>query len=1145
MAGPIQTCLRRPVGVSVGVLLTVLAGTLALVSIPIQLTPNVDTPIINVETAWPGANPQEVEREIVDQQEEQLRSVKGLRQMTSTSRDGSGGITLEYYTGVDKNEALREVTDKLRQVRSYPLEVRQPTVTAADTSRDSEIAWLILRAKEGKGEQLTELYTFTKDFVKPYLDRVKGVASTDIYGGREKEIQVRVDLGRLAARGLLLSQVADALRHQNMDVSAGTRPQGKREFAVRTLGQYRSTGEIMNTVVAYTSGGPVYVRDVGEVVSSFKKQNNFVRSSGRYTLAFPVRREVGANVIEVMQGLREAVRKVNAEVLAPRNLGLELVQIYDETVYIDQSIGMVRESAIVGSALTIAVLMLFLRNWRPTLAVALAIPISVIGSFVVLALFGRTLNVISLAGIAFAIGMVVDDAIVVLENIYRHREMGKSPSQASYDGVKEVWSAVLASTLTTQAVFIPVMLVQEEAGQLFRDISVAIVAAMGLSLLVAVLVIPPLAQKLLSIGGKGGGKVGGTGGGHAGAGPKASLVGNIAAGLFDRFGRRGLSRFVLITALAFGSLWGAWALIPNSTYLPTGNRNLVFGALMTPPGYSVAEFKSMADAIESRISPYWTVKAGSPEQQELDRRWVEMVQGMLDKDAIPELADPSLSWLERDRIRREWLTPPPLMSDFFFVTFNGFVFMGATSADPARVKPLTRLLQTAGMSIPGVYCFFSQMPLFRESSGNTVELQIRGDDLDKVVAAGSTLFGTLLPTYGFIQSDPQNFSLGRPEVQIRPDRERAADIGLTVADVGTIVESCVDGAYVGDYRPGGSERIDISLIAEGQQALPTQLIGQAPIFTPSGKVVPLTSLVQLTDTTSLEVIKRIERQRAVSLTISPPETRPLEAVITDVKATVEKLREAGAIDPSVMVTFSGNADKLRVARNVMIGEWKGWTPATLISLLSGRFGLSVLICYLLLVALYESWLYPFVIMFSVPLAVFGGFLGLYLCQLGTLLSTNQPVQQLDVLTFLGFVILVGTVVKNAILLVDQSLQNFRDHGMSVDAAIREATRARTRPVLMTSLTTFFGLLPLAVIPGAGSELYRGLAAVCAGGMLVSTLGTLVLIPAVMTLALRFDARRVHEFIADDAAGAASAALGEPALEAPRGAAGFAATPREP
>jgi HAE1 family hydrophobic/amphiphilic exporter-1 len=1098
----IRVCVERPVAVTVGVILVVLFGLLSLANIPIQLTPNVDTPIVTITTMWRGANPQEVEREIIDRQEEQLRSVKGLRKMTSASSDGAGTVTLEFYPSVDKNEALRDVVDKLNRVTGYPLDMDEPSIAAADTARDSEIAWLILYATDGNDESVPEQLSFAMDEIKPYLDRVDGVGSTDIYGGREREVQVRVDAGRLAARGLTFQQVEAALRQQNHNISAGTRAQGKRDYAVRTVGQYEDPQQILDTVIAYTPGGPVYIRDVAKVERTFQKPFSFVRSMGQYVLAIPVRRETGTNVMQVMEGVKAAVQRINEEVLQTRGLKLELRQVYDETHYISQSIDMIRDNLIYGGMFTVAVIWFFLRNWRATLIIALSIPISVIATFVIMVAMGRTLNVISLAGLAFAIGTVVDSAVVVLENIFRHRQEGKSALQATLDGTHEVWGAVLAGAGTAIAVFAPVVFMQEEAGQLFRDIAIATAASVALSVLVSITVVPPLAARLL-------GERSGT---LASLTAARSAMGDFVAKIVARVNRSTMLRAGTIAAFLLVCFGLTPLLIPPTTYLPAGNRNLIFGMIFTPPGYSQDEYKRMGGVVEGVISPYWKTSEGSPEKAELDRNWIEMVKGMEAAGPLPGLAQDSgdgvlkswfglWPWLEKARIRREWYTPPPCIDNFFFVAFGSTCFMGATSADDARVTPLVRLLTSSTYRIPGAFGFFSQSSLFRFGGGNNIEVQVRGENLEHVKQAALAIQMTCMARYGtFPQPSPANFALGRPELRILPNRERAADMGLTARDVGFIVEACVDGAYVGDYRESDGDIVDIVLLVEGQRERATQEIGQVPICTPSGQVVPLAAAVDMLDTTSLEQINHIERQRSVTLQIEPPETVALETLIDELKTKiVPELRESGQIPKGVYVSLAGNADKLEEARNSMVGKWEGWTLASLKNVASSRFFLSVLITYLLMAALFESWLYPFVMMFSVPLAIFGGFVGLSLARFGTLLTTYQPIQQLDVLTFLGFVILVGTVVNNGILLVDQFLIYVREHNMEPHRAIREAVQVRVRPVFMTSFTNVFGQLPLAVLPGAGSELYRGMAAVLVVGMFVATIGTLVVVPCVLSI----------------------------------------------
>ncbi len=1102
----IALCVKRPVGVSVGVLLVLLFGSLALTQMPVQLTPTVDVPIVTITTRWFGASPQEIEREIVERQEEELRNVQGLKEMKSVARYNEAEITLEFYPDISRDAAIREADNRLGQVSEYPVDAEEPVLAAADTARDNEIAWLILHTRDGDDARAPELFDFAEDFIQPRLDRVPGVGSTDIYGGMQREVQVLVDAANLAARGLTFEQVATALRRQNTNVSAGAVSEGKRDFTVRTLGQYENIEQVLNTVVADTAGGPVYIRDVADVQHGFRKQYGFVRSKGQYVLAFPVRRQTGANVIKTMEGLRTAIAAINREVLSTPHQGLklELVQVYDETVYIDQAIAMVRTNMMIGGALAIVVLLVFLRSWRPTLVVALAIPIAVVGTLVVVWGLGRTINVISLAGLAFAVGMIVDNAIVVLENIYRHYEMGKRPVQAAMDGASEVWGAVLASTLTTMAVFIPVILVQQEAGQLFRDISIATVAAVGLSLMVALTVVPTMAARFLSRR-----QNRSTIASHDQA-HEAHGLARHASRFIGGIVRQPVLRVFVIAFMISASFALLPFLLPETTYLPKGNRNLVFGVLLTPPGYATDEYRRMGATVESVVAPYWRAGGKDPnvDIETLQAEWSEIAQGMLASGGVRELAGPEPPWwnltarLQRDRIRREWLTPPPPIAHFFFVTFNGGAFMGARSADDARVRPVANLLTVAAGKIPGVFGFFQQTSIFgrRIGGGSSVEIRVQSDSLEAVTQAAGAVMGATMQKYGFVQPDPQNFALGRPELQIVPDRERAAELGLTVLDVGLVVEAAVEGAYVGDFRFEGGDTIDISLLVQGRDNRSTPEIAETPIYSSRGGIVPLSAAVQQVSTSALDQINRLERQRAVTLTVNPSDAISLEAVINDItNDIVPSLREAGAIPPNVTVSLAGNADKLVEARNTMIGEWEGFTLASLLNIGASRFFLSVLIVYLLMAALYESWVYPFVIMFSVPLAIFGGFLGLKLCYLGTLMTTSQQIQLLDVVTFLGFVILVGIVVNNAILLVDQALRNVRIHGLEHDEAVRQAIAARIRPILMTTMTTIAGQAPLVFIPGAGSELYRGLASVMLGGLLVATLGTLLLVPSVLSL----------------------------------------------
>ncbi len=1133
----IRYAIENPVKVTVVVLLLVLFGILAVLDIPKQLTPDVDRPIVSVATNWTGASPQEIEREIVDRQEEKLKSVSGLKKMTSQSIEGRASVNLEFEVGVSKDAALRDTSEKLRQVSGYPEEVDEPTVTASDDDMSRTIAWLMLRAPEDIN--ISELKTFAEEKIKPVLERAEGIASVAVYGGRDREVQIRVDPYKLAARRLTFADLEGALRGQNTNISGGTIIQGKRDYTYRTIGEFTTLEEVAETVIAYQAGGPVKVGDVAEVINGYRKQFAFVRSKGEFVLAMPARRETGSNVLESMAALKEQVRKVNEEILPTVDPRLQLTQTYDETIYINSAIDLVVQNIVVGGLLAVAVLILFLRSGSATGIIAVAIPISIMGTFLVISLLGRTLNIVMLAGLAFAVGMVVDNAIVVLENVYRHRQMGKSRPQAALDGAKEVWGAVLASTLTTMAVFVPVIFIKEEAGQLFGDIAVAISSAVALSLIVSIFVIPPMSARFLGSNARI----------AAGEGDKPWFFARMVGQIVGRINLSTPLRLLVVLGFTGVSILGSYLLIPATDYLPAGNKNLIFGFLITPPGYSIEEFKRMALVVEEGdpldptdgVRPAWEVDLNSPAAA-----------------SLPQVDVPVGSGPEQKTVR---VTPPPI-DNFFFVSFGGGSFMGCTSQSDTNVAPLVQVLQRAASRLPGVFAFMSQSSLFGRgfSSGNSIDVEIRGVNYSKVVAAAGALFNQVREVgMGHARSDPSNFDLGRPEVQIVKDRAKAADLGLDVRTIGFVVEACANGAFVGEFNDRG-DRIDMVIQIGGMSNASLDDVGQVPIYTPSGHVVPLASAVTIVSTTAPQQINHIEEMGAVSLSITPPRGMPLQEAMRVVEVDmIQPLRKSGVIDSSVITALAGNADKLTTTQRALVGDfrntivgpaWVGgsvgqtvlavilalaigvlgvrlflgrslaarlmwWSiaivcvgflvmnPAFALMLVQSRAALAVIITYLLMAALFESFVYPFVIMFSVPLAAIGGFAALRIVHEVSLRDVTVPIQQLDVLTMLGFVILLGVVVNNAILVVHQALTNMREHGLGANQAVVDSVRSRTRPIFMSALTSIFGMLPLVLMTGAGSELYRGIGSVVVGGLLISSIFTLFVVPALFSLVLEW------------------------------------------
>jgi len=1052
----VDTAIKKPVTVTVGVLFLVMFGFISLFRIPIQLTPNVDLPEISIITTWRGASPVEVEREIVDVQEDELKNLEGLVEITSESRDSEAYINLMFEIGVDTDEALLRVSNSLERVKKYPDNVDKPIIKSGGR-REKAIAWMILQAQEGFGGKLQEEYDFIDEYVKTRLERISGVASSNIYGGRERELQVIVDSDALAARKVTVPELVRVLNIENKNISAGNFDEGKRRYIVRTAGEYESVEDVSNVIVKRTDGIPVTVGDIADVELGYKDPRVVVRHEGVPTIVLNAVREPGSNVLVVMRKLQEALTELNDGILKERKL--KIIQAYDETRYIYSAIDLVKKNIYLGGSLAIIILLLFLRNIASTVIVAVAIPISVIGTFLVMTLLGRNINVVSLAGLSFAVGMVVDNSIVVFENIFRHREMGKTRAQAAYDGAVEVWGAVLASTLTTVAVFLPIVFVQEEAGQLFRDIAIAISSSVTLSLIVSITVIPTLSAKIL-------GKIQNDQKGASETSGALNFIRNPVrkiGGVLNAFAAgfvNAITKFiywmcgmvsarvgviVLMTCLAVGL---AVFLMPKTEYLPEGNREMLFGILLPPPGYNLTEFENIGSTIEKDILP------------------------LIEHDKKSEFA--------------EKMNLPPV-STFFYVAVGQSIFMGIISKVQERTRELIPYVQGVLRKIPGMFSIVQQPSLFTQGigKGRSIEVEIKGPDLSKLIGLGLQIFiktRQFLPT-AQVRPIP-GLDLGNPEMRIIPNRERLTRIGMTTADLGLTVDALVDEAKASIYRLHGDE-IDLVVKNREGKLKRTQDLEEFPIVAPTGEKVTLSSVADISLVEGPNQINHIDSQRAITIQIIPDRTTALETAMEIVEEkVVGPIKAGGALSSLYSISLGGTADDLTRTRKALM-----W-----------NFILAIVIAYLLMSALFENFFYPFIIMFSVPLAAAGGFVGLLLVNL---FITYQP---LDIITMLGFIILVGIVVNNAILIVHQSLNNIRESGMKHRDAIVESVRTRIRPIYMSAITTVSAMMPLVVSPGAGSEFYRGLGSVVVGGLLISTVFTVFLIPALLSLA--FDAGEV-------------------------------------
>ena len=1042
----VDRAIRKPVTVTVGVVFTVLFGGIALFQIPVQLIPDVRKTEITVETRWRGASPQEMEREIIQAQEDQLKNVEGLSQIKSESFDGFGSIILEFRTGTSTESALLDVSNKLSQVAEYPPDADEPVITASGEENDAS-AWFVLRKQQGDPQEVELERTFLEDNVKPLLERVTGVSKSNLYGGRDREMHILVDTQALAGRRITLQEVFQALRRENQNISAGDLEESKRRYVVRMVGRFTRPGDVENVIPKETDAGPIRLGDVAQVQLGYREREVMVRNRGVPALAMNAIRAVGANVLEVMKRLKVLVTEINRDILAVRGLIME--QVYDETEYIYSALALVRQNLWVGGGLAVLILFVFLRSFTSTLIIATSIPISVVGAFVVMALMGRTVNVISLAGLAFAVGMVLDNAIVVLENIFRHRQMGEDRDVAASQGAAEVWGALLASTLTTLAVFLPVIFVQEEVGQLFRDIAVAVSCAVGLSLVVSITVIPTMASRALRLT-YGTRLAYGTSQGNGRRHRVVLLVhwidelGHLFArgfcGIFLWVSKGVVRRVFLILVITGLAIGLTWQLMPKTEYLPEGNRNLLFGFLIPPPGYNVDEVTRMGQAIESDLAPYW--KASGEERPD---------------DGLPGIRN------------------------FFYVALGRAAFMGTVSEDPERVRALLPKVQGALRTIPGLIAVVQQSSLFgRLSEGRSIDVEILGPDLTRLLALGRTIFGRILQGMPGAQVRPiPSLDLGEPEIQVIPDRDRAARLGLTSEEIGSKVAAVVDGVVVSDIWYQG-DKIDLVLMGQKEHVQGIENLESMEFLTPTGSRVTLGDVAQIRLLSGPKQINHIERQRAIVVRVIPSQEMPLQEAIDWVNnQVVAPLRAQGAVEPPYAIRLAGTADKLTQTWSVL--RWD--------------FLLALVISFLLMSSLFESFFYPLVILFSVPLAAVGGFLGLFL------VNRFIAYQPLDVVTMLGFIILIGIVVNNAILLVHQALMDMREGGLAAREAINGAIFKRQRPIFMTTATSVFGMLPLVLFPGAGAELYRGLGSVVVGGLALSTLFTLILVPTVLSLVL--------------------------------------------
>jgi len=1000
--------LKNPTAVIVAVLLIALFGAISLFKLPIQLTPDISQPQIVISTNWRAAAPQEIEAEIIERQEDVLKGLQNLELLESTSSQGGGSITLRYKTGVNLERALIDVMNALNQVPSYPPDATEPVIAVGGATTFNAIAWFALKPTEDNDTDIVNYQDYVEEVVQTRLERVEGVSQTNAFGGLNSELRITFDPYKAATLGLNIPDIASSLANNN-DTSGGFNEIGRRKYTLRFSGKY-GVEQLQNMVLDWREGQPILLKDVAHVDLTFADRTGILTLDGEPAIAMNAQTEQGVNVIQVMEGLQLAMAELNEGPL--KRAGLKMIQMYDETIYIGRSMNLVRNNLILGVLLAIIVLWWFLRKFRATLIVALSIPISLVVTLVVMYSVGRTLNIISMAGLAFAVGMVLDAAIVVLENIVRLREKGEQPDHASLKGTSQVWGALISSTATTVAIFLPIAFLEEVSGQLFADLAITIAVAIVASLLIAVTVLPTAAKRLLS---------------EASAADPHEHWWQNTTKFIMKITSTPQKRMGWIAGLMLFSFVGSYLMFPKIDYLPKGNQNSFRAFILPPPGQSYPAARvEMSDEINRRLMPYLT----GEKSPKIDHSWMGF--------------------------------------------FGNFGFMGGRAEDSGDIQKIINIINGEVLrGFPDTIAFASQAQLFGNlGGGRRIDIDIQGNEVDELLTAAQVGFGAVSAALPGAQVRPSpGLTLAEPELRMIPNERRMAEAGWTRQQVSALSRTLGTGLYVGDYF-NGQKRLDVFLRSTDWQS-PEEL-KSIPFYTPKAGIQPIGELVDIIRTAGPSSIRRVDRKRTITLQVTPPENLSLEEAIDLIKEKAEpailaKLSETGAVN------YRGSAEALTEALTNM----------------SQSFLLALAILYLLMSALFKSFKDSLLVVLTIPLATVGGIAFLQL----TNLVIFQP---LDLLTMIGFIILLGLVVNNAILLVYQT-RTGEAEGLSRHDAVEQAVRLRLRPILMSTLTSICGMLPLLLIPGAGAELYRGIAAVIVGGMSVSTVFTLIFLPSLLQL----------------------------------------------
>jgi HAE1 family hydrophobic/amphiphilic exporter-1 len=998
----------------------VLLGAVSLARLPVDLMPDVSYPSITVRVGYTGVGPLEMEELVTRPIEQAMAAVAGLERLESTSSEGNSRVTLNLAWGTDLNEAADDVRSRIDRVRGrLPEDADPPTVFKFDSTSQP----IMSVGVEGDYDRV-KLREIAEHDLSQRLERVPGVAAVTVQGGLRRQIHVELSKEKIRALDLPVDRVVSLLRTENQNIPLGEIDEGDRTYLVRSQGQFSSLNEIRDMVVMTRQGVPVYMKDIADVKDATEDFRSFTRINGKPGVRLSITKQSGTNTVAIADGVREEIERINQG-----STGIKLSVQNDSSIFIKRAITSVQEHALLGGALVMLIIFLFLRDLRATFIVFMSIPISVIGTFALLYFNGYTLNTMTFGGLALGIGMIVDASIVVLENTFRHMEHGKDRMQASLDGSEEVWSAILASTLTHIAVFVPLLFLTGVSSILFKQLAVVVMFSLTMSLFVAVTVVPVMCSRLLKL-----------------PPPEAERRG-ITGRLYTAS-----ERFLNGMDNAYGRLIHR-ALHHRPTILATGTALTVVAVLL----FGTIGFELMPQADESEVS----VTAELPVGSRIER--AEEVALRLEsfaKEYVPELIDVSTNaggggGFGGGGSNRAQMTVRLVPKD------------ERKRSSEQIARDLNRQLASA---IPGVIIQTrasggnQQANRLLGSGDSRIALEILGDDLQ-------TAQRTALEAKNVMDKVPEIRNArvgrdeGRPELAVQVDRPKAALFGLSVTGVANSIRTSVGGTQAAQFREAGNEYpIVVRLREEDRERI--EDLNDVLINTPTGQVLQANNLMTLKNQAGPTEIQRKNQERMIRVTAEPEGT--LSDGIDAVKARLGDIR----VPPDFSVNFGAEAEE----------------QARAFSQLRMMLILAVILVYAVMASQYESLRDPFIIMFSVPLAAIGVVLALKLT--GTTFSLQA---------YIGVIMLAGIVVSNAILLVDYTNVLRRRDKLPLREAVETAGRVRLRPILMTSIATVLGLVPMSLGIGEGAELQAPLARVVIGGLIASTMITLVFVPTVYTL----------------------------------------------